>query len=143
MTNRRFPRKDGKHSLPSGTRLPRNEKNAPRHETNTGILVRSKLEQRCADFLSDNSIEFQYEPLILLAGKQYRPDFFLSKHELFIEICGYRHMPFYVDRQEEKRRLYERHHLKVIFINARSAAEAVAALKDILEEKGITAEGKV
>ncbi|MFH2056550.1 MAG: hypothetical protein ABIJ61_11375 [bacterium] len=122
---------------PRGVRLERQEKNATRYETSAGFKVRSKLEQHCADFLFAQGIELQYEPLLLLAGKQYRPDFFLPKHELFIEICGYRHMPYYTDRQEEKRRLYERHHLKVLFINARRADEASRTLTAALGEAGI------
>lgn len=122
---------------PHGVRLERKSKNAPCHQTKAGVLVRSKLELACADFLFDHGIDFQYEPLLLLAGRQYRPDFFLPQQELFVEICGYRHMPFYVDRQEEKRRLYEQQHLKVFFINARSASQAVAGLKDALRQQGI------
>lgn len=137
MSGRRFTRKDGRLTPPRGVKLERNEKNAPRYETRAGFKVRSRLEQRCADWLHEQKIAVQYEPLILLAGRQYRPDFFLPQHELFIEICGYRHMPFYTDRQEEKRRLYERHHLNVIFINAGGAAEALKKLKAALSDAGI------
>jgi hypothetical protein len=94
MAARRFS-KSGKHAPPRGERLKRQERNAPRYDTQAGVKVRSRLEQRCADVLTDAGIVFQYEPLLLLAGRQYRPDFFLPEFNLFLEICGYRHMPFY------------------------------------------------
>ncbi|MFH2057046.1 MAG: hypothetical protein ABIJ61_13895, partial [bacterium] len=137
MSGRRSSKKNGRLAPPRGVRLERKERNAPRYETRAGFLVRSKLEQQCADWLAEQGITLQYEPLILLAGRQYRPDFFLPRHELFIEICGYRHMPFYTDRQEEKRRLYERHRLQVLFIDASRAAEAIRKLKTALSEAGI------
>ncbi len=124
----RFQRKTGRYSPTPGVKLPRVPKNPHTLTTNSGRQVRSKLEQQCADYLSNHDIEFKYEPLMLLAGRQYRPDFYLPEYGVFIEICGYNHMPFYRDRQEEKRKRYARHGMKVIFIVHRRGENIVAKL---------------
>jgi len=88
----------GKYTFLKGAKLSRGGRSKPAVETESGLLVRSKYERECVKFFEDNNVEFQYEPLILLSGRQYRPDFFLPKYNLFIELCGYNHMPFYRDR---------------------------------------------
>jgi len=99
--------------------------------------VRSRYEKTTADFLYKNNIEFQYEPLILLAGKQYRPDFFLPRHNLFLEICGYNHMPFYTDRIGFKEQLYRKHSLNAIFIRYNGKGSLSAILRRSLGEHGV------
>ena len=116
MQQRRRLKRSPRFTPPRGTVLERHGLFEPKIATGSGVKVRSKYEKKCADFLFENKIEFQYEPLILLAGKQYRPDFYLPALNLFIEICGYNHMPFYVDRTSFKKQLYEKHNLKAIFI---------------------------
>ncbi|MDH3938005.1 MAG: hypothetical protein OEV68_11790, partial [candidate division Zixibacteria bacterium] len=90
--------KTGKPAPARGVRLPRQRRFEAILPTESGVTVRSKYERRCADFFTKHHIQFQYEPLILLAGRQFRPDFFLPEHDLFVEICGYGHMPHYRDR---------------------------------------------
>lgn len=85
-------------------------------------------EKACAEYLTANGIEFVYEPLLLLSGKQYRPDFYLPKLGIFIEICGFTHMPFYRDRMEEKRRVYASQGLNVHFIEIRSKKALISEL---------------
>jgi hypothetical protein len=82
----------------------------------SGRPVRSSFEKVCVAFFEEHSLRYQYEPLLLLSGRQFRPDFYLPDLGLFIEICGYVHMPFYRDRMEEKRRVYETQGLRVVFI---------------------------
>jgi hypothetical protein len=41
----------------------------------------------------------------------------------------------YVDRQEEKRRLYERQGLRVAFVNAQSTGEVQAKVRRLLAEE--------
>lgn len=108
--------KTGRPSPRPGVRLVRKKKFEPVIITDSGIKVRSKYEKRCADFLYEQNITFQYEPLILLGSKQYRPDFYLPKFNLFLEICGYGHMPYYTDRVSFKKKVYEEHNMKAIFI---------------------------
>ncbi|MEW5924691.1 MAG: hypothetical protein AB1746_11950 [Candidatus Zixiibacteriota bacterium] len=116
--------------------LERHRRFEPKIATKSGINVRSKYEKKCADFLFENNIEFQYEPLILLAGKQYRPDFYLPSQNVFLEICGYNHMPFYVDRTSFKKQLYDKHNLKAIFIYFNGKGRLEEELKKSLAAHG-------
>lgn len=93
--------------------------------------IRSKLEQAAIEWFRERRLDFQYEPLIVLGGRQYRPDFYLPQLELFVEICGFGHMPYYNDRVEEKRRHFEKAGLRVEFIAARSTGQLRAALAQI------------
>jgi len=129
--------KTGKPTGRKGDRLPRLKGNEPRIETKSGHKVRSELERICANALHAAGIEFQYEPLMLLAGRQFRPDFFLPKENLFLEICGYVHMPHYRDRMEEKRQLYRDQGLKALFVTARNPSELRRILPSELAPFGI------
>ncbi|MBD3233409.1 MAG: hypothetical protein GF315_06760 [candidate division Zixibacteria bacterium] len=100
-----------------GVKLKRNKKFLPSLDTNAGVKVRSHYEKVCADFLHENNVEFIYEPLIIIEGKKYRPDFYLPEYDLFIEICGYNHMPFYRDRIKFKRELYRKNNMRSEFIS--------------------------
>lgn len=75
-----------------------------------------------------------YEPLLLLSGKQYRPDFYLPELSLFIEICGFTHMPFYRDRIELKQKVYAAQGLRCAFIMARSEKSLKEQLVAVLEQ---------
>jgi len=96
--------------------------------------VRSKYEKTCVEYFQQNGIAFQYEPVILLEGKQYRPDFFLPDMELFVEICGYNHMPQYRDRVGFKEKIYERNGLKALFVYYNGRGSLADLLKAGLEE---------
>ena len=54
---------------------------------------------------------------MLLGGRKFRPDFYLPEYNLFVEICGYNHQPYYRDRVKLKRNIYEKNGLKSVFIN--------------------------
>lgn len=97
--------------------------------------MRSQLEKICVQYFEQHGIAYIYEPLLLLAGRQYRPDFFLPDYDLFLEICGYTHMPFYVDRMVEKRRQYAAAGLKAEFLVARRSAELLAQLNGLLAQR--------
>lgn len=116
----RYPRKrlkkDGKFACPTGLKLAHRRKFQRIIPAGSLIKVRSKYEKVCAELLEKNKIRFQYEPLILLEGRQYRPDFYLPDYDLFLEICGYGHMPFYNDRIAQKQKIYEKCRLKAVFI---------------------------
>ncbi len=109
-------KKDGRPGPTAGVRYHRPKIKPPHLTAGDRVQVRSRYEKECVEFFEERSINYKYEPLILLAGKQYRPDFYLPDRDLFIEICGFTHMPFYIDRVEQKRQLYTRHGLKAIFI---------------------------
>jgi hypothetical protein len=134
---KKYFKKDGRRVAPRGIRLTRKKRFEPKLKTLSGIPVRSKYEQRCADFLFENNIAFQYEPLMLLGGRQYRPDFYLPVHNIFIEICGYNHQPYYRDRQIQKTRIYEKNNLDVLFINYNGRGSLKRILEDQLSKAGI------
>ncbi|MCP4705856.1 MAG: hypothetical protein GY865_14750 [candidate division Zixibacteria bacterium] len=136
----KYPRKrlkkDGKHVIPSGLKLARRQK----FETTIPagkVKVRSKYEKRTVKYLEKNNIKYQYEPLILLDGRQYRPDFFLPEYNLFLEICGYGHMPFYSDRVAFKEEMYKKNRLKAVFIHYNGKGSLEKLIKIELEKFGI------
>ena len=101
----------------TGESAPKPKLTEPGVETSIGLKVRSNYEKVAVEYFAKNNIEFQYEPLILLHGRQFRPDFFLPEQNLFIEICGYNHMPHYRLRITKKKQLYGKYNLNAIFIN--------------------------
>ena len=121
-----------------GVKLVRKRKFEPQLETKSKVRVRSKYEQRCADFLYSNNISFKYEPLIILGSKQYRPDFYLPKYNLFLEICGYTHMPFYRDRTSHKKKLFEENNMKALFIYYNGKGSLEEILKHELNKFGVS-----
>jgi len=123
--------KDGK-PREVGTRLPRKKPFEPVLETKSGVKVRSQYEQECVAWFEANAIEFQYEPVMLVGGKQYRPDFYLPKYNLFVEICGYGHMPHYAERQKKKEAAYKRAGLKAVFVHCREKGEVAKLLTKAL-----------
>jgi len=125
MPGRKIFKKDGRRVPLRGVKRTSRGLPQPSVRASSGRKVRSKLEARVAAWLDSRKITYQYEPLILLEGKQYRPDFFLPQFNLFLEICGFGHMPYYSDRVELKRQMYEKHGLRAIFIkyNGRGSLE--------------------
>ena len=87
--------------------------------------------------LTANGVTFQYEPLMLIAGHQFRPDFFLPAQSLFIEICGYNHMPFYRDRTAHKKRLYELNDMQAAFVHFDGKGSLIELLIDELAKHGL------
>jgi hypothetical protein len=140
MQRRKRIKKDGRPMPSRGLRLPRKRKFEPELDTAAGVKVRSKYEQRCVAFLERHGIRFQYEPLILLDGKRYRPDFYLPDYNLFLEICGYRHMPHYIDRQSHKEQVYNKRELNSLFINYNGKGSLEKLLRTELERVGVVFE---
>jgi len=120
-----------------GIKIPRKKKFEPVIPTLSGVSVRSQYEKICADYLYQHKINFRYEPLILLEGKQYRPDFFLTDYNIFIEICGYNHMPYYRDRVRWKIQLYRKHDLQTIFIQYNGKGSLKKIIASELDKAGI------
>lgn len=137
MSDRRKLKKSGKHIPPRGVRLSGKKKFEPVLPTDSGIKVRSQYEKKCADYLYRNGIRFQYEPLILPAGRQYRPDFYLPDYNVFVEICGYGHMPFYKDKIAHKEQLYKKHKLNALFVHYEGKGSLEKQLADKLTGCGV------
>ncbi len=85
--------------------------------TKAGVQVRSKAEAKIAEYLSDNNIEWEYEPL-LLSGKEElaRPDFYLRKYRILVEYWGLFGDDGYDRRMKFKLDEYRRHGYDVISI---------------------------
>jgi len=136
----KYPRKrlkkDGIHVIPSGLKLARRRKFEAVIPVG-GAKVRSNYEKKTAEYLDKNKIKYQYEPLILLDGRQYRPDFYLPEYNLFLEICGYGHMPFYSDRIAFKEEMYKKNRLKAVFIHYNGKGSLEELIKIELEKFGI------
>lgn len=135
MRKKRFF-KDGKTVPPHRPKSERKRHNPPSIGTDAGINVRSQYEKTAIGFFQKYQIRFQYEPLVLLGGKQYRPDFFLPDYNLFVEICGYNHMPHYRDRQSYKEELYRKNNVKALFIYYNGKGSLESLLKDELGKAG-------
>ena len=130
-------RKNGRPGRISGIRQSRSKRFEPSLPAGNGMKVRSRYERVCVELLETSGISFQYEPLLLLDGHQYRPDFYLHEYNLFIEICGFGHMPYYNDRVELKRQLYAKHNLKALFIPYNGRGSLKALLKRELQNAGV------
>jgi len=137
MYKRKRLKKNGQPGRLRGTRLPRKRQFEPVIETSAGIRVRSNYEKSCAEYLHQNNIEFLFEPLMLLSGKQFRPDFYLPEYDLFLEICGYNHMPFYRDRIAFKRQIYDKHKMLAVFINYDGKGLLEKLMREKLEKFGV------
>lgn len=117
--------------------MPRIRRFEPVIDTNAIVKVRSNYEKQCAEYLYQNNIEFQYEPLMLLSGKQFRPDFYLPEYNLFVEICGYNHMPYYRDRIALKRQIYDKHKMSAAFVHYDGKGSLEKLLREKLETFGV------
>lgn len=124
----RYHKRPGKTGLPLPFQPVRNKRpefTRPPVAAAQGTMVRSGYEKKAVAYFHTQNIRYVYEPLLLLDGKKYLPDFYLPDYNLFLEICGYGHMPHYRDRLTFKKLLYRKHQLKVIFIhyNGRGSLE--------------------
>jgi hypothetical protein len=137
MLKRKRHKKSGKYSPLRGIRVPRKRRFGPVLETESGVKVRSQYEKRCADYLFRNEIKFQYEPLMLLGGRQFRPDFFLPEYNLFLEICGYGHMPFYRDHTAHKQLVYRERGLQSIFLHYEGKGSLETKIRTELARFGV------
>ncbi|MCP4580025.1 MAG: hypothetical protein GY839_00295 [candidate division Zixibacteria bacterium] len=74
---------------------------------------------------------------MILEGRQFRPDFYLPDYNLFVEICGFGHMPFYRDRQAEKQHLYDKHKMKSVFIHYEGRGSLEKLIREKLNDLGV------
>lgn len=76
--------------------------------------VRSKGEQKIANFLFEQKIEYIYEPLLMIGNKKVRPDFYLYEYGIFIEYFGMQGDKVYDQKTEKKIAFYQKLGIKVI-----------------------------
>ncbi len=81
------------------------------HTTSRGLKVRSKSELIICEIFYKYGIEFRYEEVIYINGKQLEPDFIIRRRSdgkiFYWEHCGMMELPKYRKRYYEKRDLYE------------------------------------
>jgi len=88
-----------------------------RFKTKQGFKVRSRGEQKIANFLFDNKINSQYESKTLIfkeEGQICVPDFYLPEFKTYIEFYGGH--PKAWKKKVLKNRLYRKHKISCIFI---------------------------
>ncbi len=89
----------------------------PRFKTKQKFLVRSRGEQKIANFLHDNKIKSQYEAKTLIfkeEGQICVPDFWLPTSKTYIEFYGGH--PEGWKKKVLKNKLYKKHKIPCIFI---------------------------
>lgn len=94
-----------------------NNSKKPHLKTKQGFLVRSKGEQKIANFLHDNKISSAYESKTLNFEKEGQiciPDFWLPKFKIYIEFYG--GYPAAWKKKVMKNRLYKKYKIPCIFI---------------------------
>src|SRR5437867_733865 len=74
-----------------------------RSTTRLGVEVRSRAEQRIAEYFDQNSIRYEYESQIesgfwIFTEKVSRPDFYLPDYDVYVEYWGM------VDVDDERKR---------------------------------------
>ena len=107
--------------------------------TNYGVSVHSAGEQKIANWLEENNIEFKYDQLIRWTDgefKQCRPDFILTDYpDVFIEYWGMAGDPEYDQKTQEKIRTYRNYKIRLISIWPSSYIEE--KLEEKLRNNGI------
>ena len=82
-----------------------------------GGYVRSIMEKKVADFLFLNKIRYKYESKLIICKKELKwavPDFYLSKFNCHIEVCG--DYPGSMAKVRWKKKIYGRNGIKCIFL---------------------------
>lgn len=94
-----------------------NNPSYPRFRTKQNFRVRSRGEQKIANFLHDNKIKSLYEAEPLIFEKEGQiciPDFYLPSYKIYIEFYGGH--PKAWKKKVMKNKLYKAHKIQCIFI---------------------------
>lgn len=81
--------------------LKQNHHPIPQVETLSGVMVRSNLERKVADFLYSRGIPFEYERPVLFAESVFRPDFYLPRIDAYVEVLGLWNHPELGDKYQK------------------------------------------
>jgi hypothetical protein len=101
------------------------------YRTKYGLMVRSRMEVIISDFLMDNGIVVQYEPLLLLNGSELYPDFYIPSLDIYIEYWGSEEED-YMRKRQQKEALYQKHSVHYISLDESDAAFIHDSLKQKL-----------
>ena len=107
--------------------------------TQNGTFVRSKIEKIIADNLFEAKIDFQYEPSVIINGREIKPTFYLPEFGLY-----YDHFDadgqVYIAAAKERVKEFRKNGLAVIFttfLDERYIEEAIGGLLYCFEEGNI------
>lgn len=101
------------------------------YRTKHGLKVRSRMEVIISDFLMDNGIVVQYEPLLLLNDSKLYPDFYIPSLDIYIEYWG-SNEENYMRKRQQKEALYQKHGVRYISLDESDAAIIYDRLKQEL-----------
>ncbi len=113
-----------------------NNPSLPHFKTKQKFLVRSRGEQKIANFLFDNKIPSQYESKTLIfkeEGQICVPDFYLPRFRMYIEFYG--GFPSAWKKKVMKNKLYKTHNIPCIFITPTELRDLNNYLLEELERK--------
>jgi len=105
-------------------------------KTRSGIRVRSKIEKIIADFLFEQGLRFEYEPIVELNGYYVMPDFWLCDFGIYLEHFGLENEAY---RQSAATKLerYRRLKLRVVCTYPRDEPDIEEVLIRKLQELGV------
>jgi len=101
------------------------------YRTKYGLMVRSRMEVIISDFLMDNSIVVQYEPLLPLNDSELYPDFYIPSLAIYIEYWGSNEED-YMRKRQQKEALYQKHRVRYISFDESDAPFIYDRLKQKL-----------
>ena len=81
-----------------------------------GDKLLSTWEEKVADFLFNNKIEYSSNIRFHFKDKSISPDFFLPKNRVFIEVFGMSNVSTYIPRMEQKIKYYNYNNIKCLFL---------------------------
>jgi hypothetical protein len=81
-----------------------------------GDKLLSTWEEKVADLLYKNKIEYHTNVRLSYKGKNYSPDFFLPKNRTFIELFGMSNISLYKQNMEKKIEYYNSNNIKCLFL---------------------------
>ena len=81
-----------------------------------GDKLLSTWEEKVADLLFENKIEYNSNIRFNFKNKSISPDFFLPKNRVFIEVFGMSNVSTYIPRMEQKIKYYNFNNIKCLFL---------------------------
>ena len=99
----------------------------------SGHLVKNKGEMSIANFLFDHDLKFQYEPLITWSDRDYKPLFYLTKLDVYIEHFEFDKVLSYRKLMKWKMNQYNKFRKKFIYTTSDDEKNLYDTLKNKLK----------
>ena len=111
-------------------------KNQATHRTNDGHWVRSKAEALIDNWLYVMRLVHAYERRLPFAGEAYC-DFYIPQGQIYIEYWGYENSPEYLERKQEKLKIYKSNEFNLIELNDKDIEQLDDCLPQLLRKFGV------